>query len=186
MFWKVKKYFWALRALLYRFSFGHIGSMSYMGKPVSLAGTKNIFIGNRVRIYPGCRMETMDGGRIEIKEDVSIGQNFHCTSGGGTLTIGSNTTITGNVCVTNIDHEYRNIGVHVLKQPRLISETVIGENCFIGFGAIIQAGTKLGTQCIVGANAVVRGEFPDYSVIAGVPARIVKRYNAETGQWEKA
>ena len=52
-------------------------------------------------------------------------------------------------------------------------------------GACIQAGTVLGKQCVVGANAVVRGTYPDYCVIVGVPARVIKKYNPETGKWEK-
>lgn len=52
-------------------------------------------------------------------------------------------------------------------------------------GAAIMAGTVLGKQCVVGANAVVKGTYPDYSVIAGVPAKIIKRYNAQSGLWEK-
>ena len=91
----------------------------------------------------------------------------------------------GNVCITNIDHEYRNIGIPVSKQPFLVSETIIGENCFIGYGAMIQAGTKLGKQCIIGAHAVVRGEFPDYSVIVGAPARIVRQYDIESEKWRR-
>lgn len=67
----------------------------------------------------------------------------------------------------------------------ITKRTEIGENCFIGFGAAIQAGTVLGKQCIVGTNAVVRGEFPDYSVIVGAPAKVVKQYNKETGEWER-
>lgn len=51
--------------------------------------------------------------------------------------------------------------------------------------AVIQAGTILGKQCIVGANAVVRGHFPPYCVIVGVPARIVKRYDEKSGAWKK-
>lgn len=66
-----------------------------------------------------------------------------------------------------------------------IKETKIGENCFIGIGVAIQAGTILGKQCVVGSNSVVRGEFPDYCVIVGAPARIVKKYNFETQRWEK-
>ena len=38
---------------------------------------------------------------------------------------------------------------------------------------------------MVGTNAVVRGTYPDYSVIVGVPAKVVKRYNKETGKWER-
>lgn len=131
-------------------------------------------------------MECHEKGKIVISDDVSIGQNFHITSGGGlTLSIGAHTTISGNTFITNIDHAYQEIGSHILLQPHLCKNTKIGENCFIGYGVAIQAGTVLGKQCIVGANSVVRGNFPDYSVIVGAPARIVKRYNTNTNRWEK-
>lgn len=162
-----------------------IGLCSYVGRIMFICGGRGITIGNKVRIFPGLRMETHCGGRIKINEDVSIGQNVHITSGQQTLEIGAHTTILGNVFITNIDHDYQEIGVHILEQKYIVRETRIGENCFIGYGAAIQAGTMLGKQCIVGANSVVRGTFPDYSVIAGVPARIIKRYNQTTKQWEK-
>ena len=128
-------------------------------------------------------METHAAGRIRICENVSIGQHFHITCAERELTIGANTTISGNVFVTNIDHEYKKLGIHILKQPHLVSETHVGENCFIGYGAAIQAGTVLGRQCVVGANSVVRGVFPDYCVIVGAPARIVKRYDPVRKGW---
>lgn len=66
-----------------------------------------------------------------------------------------------------------------------MTDTKIGEGCFIGFGAVIQAGTILGRHSVVGANSVVKGEFPDYSVIVGVPAKVVKSYNIMTKKWER-
>ncbi|WP_035291760.1 acyltransferase [Clostridium sp. KNHs214] len=180
------KYIWALRAIIYKLRFKSIGNFSYIGKPTFLLGTKKINIGDKVRIYPGARMEVHgDDGKITIQNNVSIGQNFHITSKDMNLVIGKDTTISGNVFITNIDHDYMEIGKHIMEQKYIIKETIIGENCFIGYGVGIQAGTVLGKQCIVGANAVVRGEFPDYCVIAGVPAKILKRYNPEAKEWEK-
>ena len=181
----IKKVFWFLRLVFLKPFFKSVGKNSYLGPTVATHGLKGVSIGNRVRIYPGARMETHNGGEIIIGDNCSIGQSFHVTSSDKELIIGSNATILGNVFVTNIDHDYRNIGVPILEQPMLFKETIIGENCFIGFGASIQAGTVLGKQCIVGTNAVVRGTYPDYSVIVGVPAKAIKRYNEETGDWEK-
>lgn len=181
----VSKLLWAARAFFYRLRFSSIGWMTYIGKPVSLVGTKGIALGKRVRIYPGVRMETHNKGRIVIGNNVSIGQNFHITATDEELIIGDNTTISGNVFITNIDHSYVEIDCHILNQPYIKRTTKIGENCFIGYGAAIQAGTILGKQCVVGTNAVVRGEFPDYSVIVGVPAKVVKRYNKITKEWER-
>jgi len=159
--------------------------MSYIGSPISLVGTKNIYIDNRVRIYPGVRMETHNNGQIIIGRNTSIGQNFHIISEKEPLIIGENVTVSGNVFITNIDHDYMDINKHVLLQDRKVKTTRIGEGCFIGFGVTIQAGTVLGKHCVVGANAVVRGSYPDYCVIAGVPGRIIKRYDVEAEVWKK-
>lgn len=51
--------------------------------------------------------------------------------------------------------------------------------------SVVLGGTKIGNNCIIAANSVVRGVFPDNSVLAGSPAKIVKRYNPITKKWEK-
>lgn len=181
----IAKIFWAARAVLYKPFTGRVGSLSYIGKPVIWEHQKNIEIGNKVRIFPGSRMECIGKGRIIIEDDVSIGQNCHIISEDSDLVVGTKTTIASNVFITNTDHNYKDIGVHIMKQGRIPQKTTIGENCFIGYGVAIEAGTILGKQCIVGSNAVVRGTYPDYCVIVGVPGRVVKRYNKETGEWEK-
>lgn len=99
--------------------------------------------------------------------------------------IGNDVTILGNVCITNIDHKYHNIEKSVLEQNNIVSRTTIGDGSFVGFGSIIQAGTKLGKHCVVGANSVIRGEFPDYSVIVGAPGRIVKHFDLNSRKWIK-
>ncbi|WP_367126960.1 acyltransferase [Streptococcus suis] len=182
---KLRKILWWLRLRCLAPIFGKVGKSSYLASSISIIGAKNIFIGDKVRIFPGNRMETYNNGSIHIGDNCSIGQNFHVISDENRLIIGKNTTISGNVFITNTEHDYKEIGEHILNQRMLTSETQIGENCFIGFGASIQAGTVLGKQCIVGTNAVVRGHYPDYSVIVGVPAKAIKRYNEETGDWEK-
>lgn len=179
------KLYWVLKTFFYRLFFKKIGWNSYIGSIVFLLGGKYIIIANKVRIFPGLRMEVHNKGKIIIEEDISIGQNIHITSSDLELRIGKHTTILGNVFITNIDHNYQEIGKHVLKQSMLVKHTEIGENCFIGYGAAIQAGTILGKQCIVGANSVVRGIFPDYSVIVGAPAKVIKRYCFETATWRK-
>ena len=179
--------FWVLRCLIYKPFFGMLKMPSYIGKPLFIGRLNRIFIGKRVRIFPGVRIEVVDNeSSIIFKDNISVGQNFHIISGKSQeLVIGKNTTISGNVFVTNIEHEYRELDMHILEQPLLQSATRIGENCFIGYGVVIQAGTVLGKQCIVGSNSVVRGDFPDYSVIVGTPAKIVKRYNEKSKKWEK-
>jgi acetyltransferase-like isoleucine patch superfamily enzyme len=181
----VYKFIWFLNTFLLRFFIKHIGLLSYIGKTTYVSGGRNIIIGTKVRIFPGLRAECHNGGEIIIKDDVSIGQNLHIISSNTKLTIGAHTTLSGNVFITNIDHSYNIIEKHILQQDYVVRQTEIGEFCFMGYGVVIQAGTILGNQCIVGANSVVRGIFPDYCVIVGAPAKIVKRYNFETKNWDK-
>lgn len=183
---KIQKLFWALRLIILKPFFGQVGSESYLGRPLFIQRKKSIFIGKKVRIYPEIRIETPDkNSRIFIGNDVSIGQNFHIVSYQDDLIIGNSTTISGNVFVSNVDHDYTKVGISALKQPLIKKKTKIGNNCFIGYGAVILPGTVLGDNCIVGANAVVKGVFPSNCVIAGVPAHIIKKYNLKTGNWDK-
>jgi len=181
----IYKFIWVLKTLFLAPFFGSFRFPSYVANPIFLKGIKKIHLGKRVRILPHSRIEvTSPEASITFVENISIGQNFHITAAGDLL-IGKNTTIAENVMVTDIDHEYQEIDVHILDQKHIVSQTRIGENCFIGYGVVIQAGTILGKQCVVGANSVVRGEFPDYSVIVGVPGRIIKRYNQVSKKWER-
>ena len=179
------KYLWAARAVIYKMTFGKIGNMTYIGKPTFIEGRKNIYVGNRVRIFPGIRMEAIGNGTISIGDNCAIEQNVHITSKDSNLYIGDNVTIAANTFITNLDHEYRDISKSVMEQGCLLNSTSIGEGSFIGYGVSIQAGTKLGRHCVVGTGAVVKGEFPDYSVIVGIPGRVVKRYDKTCEQWKR-
>lgn len=181
------KMIWVIRAFLYHlFFFKKLEFISYLGRPVFFTGLKNVTIHKRFRLYPGWRIEVLDSGTIEIAEDVSAGQGLHLVSVASSLKIGKGTVISSDVLITNSDHDYSEPGVPIYKQPMINKITEIGENCFIGSGAKLLAGTQLGYQCIVGANSVVKGVFPEYCVISGNPARIIKRYNTETHCWVKS
>jgi acetyltransferase-like isoleucine patch superfamily enzyme len=179
--WKV---FWVVRACFYKFFFGKLDMVSYIGKPIFLSNVNRIFIGKRVRIYPLARLEVMGEGKITIESNVSIGQCFHVISGID-IKIERGVTVSANVFISDLEHGYKEIGLHIMEQPLFKAKVVIGEGSFLGYGSVIRAGTRLGKQCIVGANSVVKGDFPDYCVIAGNPANIISKYNKSQMKWEK-
>ena len=180
------KAWWCSKTLLSKFEYGKIGKHSYLADPIFIQNKKGIFIGNNVRIYPGMRAElSAPNSRIIFEDDISVGQNLHIVCYKDDLVIGRGTTISGNVFISNVNHDYHELGKPIIKQELKYKNTIIGENCFIGYGVAILPGTELGKQCIVGANSTVFGCFPDYSVIVGSPARVVKRYNESTNKWEK-
>ncbi len=168
---------WAVRAIIYKLTFGKIGNFTYVGKPCFIEGQRNIYIGNRVRIFPGIRMEAIGSGKIIIGDNVAIEQNVQINSMNSNLIIGDGVTIAGHVFITNEDHKYEDITKSVMEQGNIIAETAIGDGCFIGYGTVILQGTILGKHCVVGSNAVLKGVYSDYSVIVGVPGKIIKKIN---------
>lgn len=168
-----------------------LGRGVIIGKPLFWT-PECIEVGDDVLIWPGCRFEGISQSqitegsspRIVLGHGVSFQQYCHLTAG-RYVEIGARTTVLFGVMITDTDHRYDLVNTAPAVQPLDINPTVIGEDCFIGARASIQAGTHLGRHCIVGTNAVVRGKFPDYCVLAGVPARIIKRYDFQRGMWRR-
>ena len=86
--------------------------------------------------------------------------------------------------VTNI-HQYEDVTLPIRKQPSTTDEIIIGDGTWIGMNATILAGTHIGKNCVIAANSVVKGNYPDHCVIGGVPSKIIKKYNETTQRWEK-
>lgn len=168
-----------------------LGARVIIGKPLFWT-PEYLEIGNNVLIWPGSRFEGINiscegnvtSPRIVIGDSVSFEQHCHIIASNH-VEIRSGTAISFGVMVTDTDHGYQDVNLSPYKQNLKVQKTVIGENCLIGARATIQAGTVLGRHCVVGTNAVVRGEFPEYSVLAGVPARIIKRYDPEMKAWRR-
>ena len=100
------------------------------------------------------------------------------------ITIGDNTCIGGNCKILDndfhpIDWEERNklmSDVHGGDSSLIPAKEIkIGKNCFIGCNSVILKGTVLGEGCVVGAGAVVAGKFEANSIIAGNPARVIRK-----------
>ena len=181
-----------LQGVYYRRVLAGFGPSSVIFSPILIRGGRHLSIGERVFILHHARIEAIShfGGQefapsLTIGDRTSIGQNLHLIATGD-LRIGKDVLISGNVFITDCAHEYRTMGVPVLRQGLSVARTEIGDNCYIGYGAVIQAGVVLGRQCVVGSNAVVLGgTYPDGSVLAGAPARIVRRYDPATGVWRR-
>lgn len=169
------KIFWALKTPLYFFYGLFFKFPSYLGKPVFISVQGSTVFGKRFRCFPGLRLEVMKNAKLLVGDNVALAQNVHITCGKN-ITISSGVCIAANVCITDIKHDYSSPFNNILGSVDTYDATFIGEDSFIGYGAVVDAGTKLGKGCVVGANSYVKGEFPDFSVVAGNPARLIKTY----------
>ena len=93
----------------------------------------------------------------------------------GRIEIGRGTYIAPNVGIITSNHNIRNLDLH--DEAR---EVKLGERCWIGMNSVILPGVILGNEVIVGAGSVVTKSFPeDRCVVAGNPAKIIRRFNAK-------
>ena len=145
---------------------------------------KSSFMSNLVGLYSRTIIITRcPGAQIEIVDNVGIsGATIYARK---KIYIGNNTAIGGNCKI--LDNDFH--PVEMESRLRLLKdknggddreaipskEIVIGDNCFIGCNTIILKGTVLGDGCVVGAGAVVSGQFDKNCVIAGNPAKVIRK-----------
>lgn len=123
---------------------------------------------------------------IFIGDNVSIG-NFTCITAIDEISIGDDCLISEHVYISDHAHGFDpSINMPFVQQPLTSKgKVVIGKSCFLGFRVSVLSGVQLGNFCIVGSHSVVNKSFPDYSMIAGSPAEIIKTYSLELGDWVK-
>jgi acetyltransferase-like isoleucine patch superfamily enzyme len=138
--------------------------------------------------------DTMIAGQVTLSAGMMPGQQMmtdpvviigdRCLIGRGSAIVGhyridiGDDVFTGmNVYITDQNHGYEDIEAPIGIQDPEDDPVVIGSGSWIGSGAVVLPGARLGKNCVVAANSVVRGEFPSYSVVAGVPAKVVRLHN---------
>jgi acetyltransferase-like isoleucine patch superfamily enzyme len=121
--------------------------------------------------------------KIEIGNDVSIGSHVYMATI-GRLAIGDGSVLSENVYLNDTSHGFDPEKGHIMRQNLVHGGNItIGGSCFLGLRSAIMPGVTLGDHCVVGTGAVVTKSFPAYSMLAGVPAVLVKRYSLEEKQW---
>jgi lipopolysaccharide O-acetyltransferase len=172
--------------LRWAWRFAGFGWRSVLRSPDMLTNTRRIRIGRNVEIRKGARIEAVGPGKEEailIGDGTSIHLYFH-VGAARRVEIGRRVLIAGHVYVTDHDHGLGEPGAPRETKPALLAKpTRIDEDCWLGEGCKIMKGVHLGRGCIVGANAVVTRSFEPYSLLVGVPARAIRRYDGKAKAW---
>jgi acetyltransferase-like isoleucine patch superfamily enzyme len=152
---------------------------------INARSTQKIILGNRVTIgkYAIIRPGNLYGG--EPGEGLVVGDHSnigpYCYIGcSGHISIGNNVMISPRVSIYAENHVFDQIDTSIKSQGVKKEKVVIEDDCWIASNSILLAGVTIGKGSVVAAGSVVTQDVPPYSVVAGVPARVIKNRRTDS------
>ena len=173
-----------------RRGFYSIGKNCYIGKKAYFQNKQYMSIGDNTTLLSYARLQsyahlTEIPGHIIIGNNCYIGFYFSALAGADII-IEDNVLIASHVLVSSENHSINpESKIPFMNQKLQCSPIRIGEGTWIGEKVIILPGTNIGKKCVIGAGSVVTKSIPDYSIAVGNPAKVIKKYNFKTHEWEK-
>ena len=170
-------------------AFAAFGACSEIGLPVvSVVNPEGISIGGFVKIGAFAVMEALvpeRGVTLSIADGAYLG-NFARITAVGEVVIAEEAMLADRVYVSDTNHVYEGVDEPIKRQGLRDGRRVeIARGAWIGIGAAIVGNVRIGENAVVGANAVVTEDVPDRTVVAGNPARVVRRHDGEQWRWEE-
>lgn len=186
-YWDIKSY--NLRGLYYKFRFQGKGTRLRVGKGCRITNPQKIEVGNNVIIDDNVELlvttvnEKHNHPLLILGDFVHLSK-FNCIGCSGKVVLESHVRLAPYVHITDRNHCYDDILSPIWKQPISVKDVYIGSETGIGFGAQIMPGVHIGKHCVIAAGSIVTKNVPDYSVVGGNPAKIIKQNNIKTKKWE--
>lgn len=161
-----------LRATLLRVRGVSIGAKTSIAQRVVVRHPRGVTLGSRVEVEHDVYLKlTSATARLNAGDYTFIGRGAEVDVE-QSVTIGAHTLIAPNVFIT--DHTHNAARAQRLdEQGNRVAPVVIGDDVWIGTGAIVLAGVTIGDGAIVGAGAVVTSDVASYAIVAGIPARVI-------------
>ena len=190
-----------IRGIFFSFGYSKINNSIFVGRGVKALEKRYMTVGAKTKIHDGVYIDALSRDGVSIGDKVVLGRNsrIECTgslsSVGKGVIIGDRTTF-GSDCYFGAaggivigddvvagqyirfhseNHQYDDLETLIKEQGVTHKGITIGNNCWIGSGAVFLDGAELGDGCVVAANAVVTKHFDDNSVIGGIPAKLIKK-----------
>lgn len=169
--------------------FLYFGKNSIVLYPSNIPDKKFIKIGSNTTILQNSRIQVFN--RLTgLNANITIGDNCYIGSSltllaGANISIGNDVLMASNVLITSENHGMNpESAIPYMDQPLICKPVFIDDGCWIGEKVSVLSGVHIGKKCIIGTNAVVTKDIPNYSIAVGIPARVVKTFNFESHKWE--
>lgn len=163
-----------LRRIYFKLSLNQSGWVLSIGHNVEVSCPRNISLGNNFSILSGGVLRACNNAKLTIGDSFSANGNVRIIADcGGIIEIGNNVMIGPNVVIRSSNHVYKNLDLPMNKQGHIGGKISIGDDVWVAANVVILPNVKIGSHSIVAAGAVVSKDVPEYSIMAGVPAKVI-------------
>jgi acetyltransferase-like isoleucine patch superfamily enzyme len=183
-------FLWRWRRKVGAKSFAHFGKRSLIYSPRAVLAPHRIEIGDDVLVHENAMFSLVEhhNGR-DFQPRLRIGRGTNIGAGiwlscVGSIEIGEDNLMGHNILIADSYHGYEDPDTPIIRQPMAEPQPVVVEpGCIVGPHVAILAGVTVGANSFIAANAVVTRSVPRNSVVVGNPARVIRRYDRERGEW---
>ena len=169
-----------LFSLLVAGAFDSFGANSVLQLPIRLSGEQRIAIGSRVFVGAGCWFQVLkgesDGVALTIGDGSAIA-GYCVLSAAASIRLGRDVALARNVYIADHTHAYDDPTRPIHEQGiTQVKPVEIADGAWLGENVVVLPGVRVGRGSVIGANAVVTKDIPDYSLAMGAPARVIRRF----------
>ena len=164
-----------LRYIAYKPLFKKTNGVFRIDSGVTILGFENIVLGSNSNFMKNSYIYANDNGILIIGDNFSINSNSQIGAAYGKMVIGNNCMIAPNCVLRASNHTFDSVDIPILKQGHTYGEILIDDDVWIGSNSVITANVKIGKGSVIGAGSVVTKDVEPYSVVGGVPAKLIKK-----------
>jgi galactoside O-acetyltransferase len=171
----------AIRFLVYRRLFCSCGKKVIIAPGCYIRGGKNIILGDNIGIGLNAQVYAEGSGKEQLKigNYVFLNSNVMLNADlGGQIQIGNNVLIGPNVVIRASNHSFADPNVPIEQQGHVPGRIVIEDDVWLGANVVVLPNVTIGRGAVVAAGAVVTKDVAPFSVVGGVPARLISKRGA--------
>lgn len=164
-----------LRYIAYKPLFKNVYGNFNIDSGVTILGFENIILGDNVTFMKNSYIYAHDNGSLIIGNNFTMNSNSQLGASFGKIVVGNNCAIAQNCVLRASNHNFDNLNKPFNLQGHKYGEIIIEDDVWISSNSVITANTKVGKSSIIGAGCVVTKDVEPYSIMGGVPEKLIKK-----------
>jgi galactoside O-acetyltransferase len=164
-----------LRYFAYKPFFKSTNGFFKIEEGVTIYGFENIELGSNILFMKNSYIYANDRGSLKVGNNFAMNTNSQLGASFGKIQIGENCAIAPNCVLRASNHTFDKTDTPIIEQGHSYGEIIIEDDVWISSNSVITANTKIGKSSIIGAGSVVTKDVESFSIVGGVPAKLIKK-----------